>query len=161
MKYDSISGLFTAIADEIRAKEGSSELINPQDLPERVKNLSGVPEVPTLECWKMVQTEDNMDAFETFVMDNFVYAEDHAVLATSKWGIGDEEIIISGGSMLSFSGEWLGVQEIYILWYPNSMLDWRRDSWRESAINAGAEQITLSEWLSITAQAVHYMDRND
>lgn len=39
MKYNSISGLFTAIADEIRAKEGSSELINPQDLPERIAAL--------------------------------------------------------------------------------------------------------------------------
>lgn len=39
MKYDSISGLFTAIADEIRAKDGSSELINPQDLPDRIKGL--------------------------------------------------------------------------------------------------------------------------
>lgn len=161
MKYDSISGLFTAIADEIRAKEGSSELINPQDLPERVKNLSGVPNVPTLECWKLALTEDNQDAFQEFTRDNFVGDNDHAVLATSKWGIGDDEIIISGGSMLGFSGEWLGVQEIYILWYPNSMMDWTRNIWRERAINAGAEQITLSEWLSITAQAIHYLERND
>lgn len=39
MKYNSITGLLTAIADEIRAKEGSSELINPQDLPERIAAL--------------------------------------------------------------------------------------------------------------------------
>lgn len=39
MKYNSISGLLTAIADEIRAKDGSSELINPQDLPERIAAL--------------------------------------------------------------------------------------------------------------------------
>lgn len=39
MKYNSISGLLTAIADEIRAKDGSSELINPQDLPERIASL--------------------------------------------------------------------------------------------------------------------------
>lgn len=39
MKYNSISGLLTAIADEIRAKDGSSELINPQDFPERIAAL--------------------------------------------------------------------------------------------------------------------------
>lgn len=120
------------------------------------KGEGGIPDVPTLECWKMVQTEDNMDAFASFVMENFVYTDSKSVLATSKWGIGDEEKIISGGSMLSFSGEWLGVQEIYILWYPNSMLEGERNSWRERAVNAGAERIPLSEWLEITAKAIYY-----
>lgn len=164
MKYKTVSALCEGVAGAIREKEGSSALINPQDFVDHIKGLEvggGIPDVPTLECWKAVQTEDNRDAFETFVMENFVYESDKSVLATSKWSIGDEEIIISGGSILGFSGEWIGVQEIYILWYPNCMLDWNRESWRERAINVGAERIALSDWLSITAQAVNFRERND
>lgn len=164
MKYKTVRALCDGIADAIKEKEGSTALINPQDFPDRIKGLEGgggIPDVPTLECWKAVLTEDNRDAFETFVMENFVYDEDKSVLATSKWSFGDEEIIISGGSMLGFSGEWLGVQEIYILWYPNCMWAGTQKSWREKAINVGAERIALSDWLSITAQAVHYRERND
>lgn len=164
MKYPTVSVLCEGVAGAIREKEGSTALINPQDFVDRIKGLEvggGIPDVPTLECWKLALTEDNQDAFQEFIMDNFVGDNYHAVLATSKWGIGDDEIIISGGSMLGFSGEWLGVQEIYILWYPNSMMDQIRNIWRERAINAGAEQITLSEWLSITAQAIHYREIND
>lgn len=160
-KNNNLNDFLTDIADAIRTKKGTEDPINAQNFSTEISTISGMPDVPTLECYKMVGTEDNMDVFKTFVMENFVYNDNKSVLATSKWGIEGEEIIISGGSMLGFSGEWLGVQEIYILWYPNCMNTDSRDSWRESTINAGAEQITLSEWLSITAQAVNYREWQD
>lgn len=164
MKYKTVSALCEGIAEAIKEKEGNAEKINPQDFADRIKGLEvggGIPDVPTLECYKLVKTEDNQDLFEEFVMNNFVYDNDHSVLATCKWVIEDEEFIISGGSTLSFSGEWLGVQEIYILWYPNCMMAHYRDSWREGAVNACAERIPLSEWLEITAKAINFRERYD
>lgn len=38
---DKLKKYVTAIADAIRAKEGSTESINPQDFAERIQNLSG------------------------------------------------------------------------------------------------------------------------
>ena len=39
MKYTTINSLCEAVADAIRSKEGSTELINPQDFVKRIDNL--------------------------------------------------------------------------------------------------------------------------
>lgn len=41
MKYPTVSALCEGVAGAIRAKEGSTESINPQDFAERIQNLSG------------------------------------------------------------------------------------------------------------------------
>lgn len=61
MKYPTVSALCEGVAGAIREKEGSTALINPQDFVDRIKGLEvggGIPDVPTLECWK-ITTEDN------------------------------------------------------------------------------------------------------
>ena len=64
MKYPTVSALCEGVAGAIREKEGSSALINPQDFVDRIKGLEvgggggSIPDVPTLECWK-ITTEDN------------------------------------------------------------------------------------------------------
>ena len=52
MSYTTVSGLFTGICDAIRAKEGSTDVINHQDIPARIAALSGgssVSDTPPLE----------------------------------------------------------------------------------------------------------------
>jgi hypothetical protein len=39
MKYPTVSALCEGVAGAIRAKEGSTEKINPQDFPQRIENL--------------------------------------------------------------------------------------------------------------------------
>lgn len=45
MAYENLKDLMTGICDAVRAKEGSSELIPHQELPERIANISGGSEV--------------------------------------------------------------------------------------------------------------------
>lgn len=40
-KYETVDSLFTGICDAIREKDGTSEQIVHQDIPERIKNLNG------------------------------------------------------------------------------------------------------------------------
>ena len=40
VKYGNVNSLCVSVADAIRSKEGSSELINPQDFAERIKALN-------------------------------------------------------------------------------------------------------------------------
>lgn len=154
MKYDSISGLFTAIADEIRAKEGSSELINPQDLPERVKNLSGMPDVPSLECWKLTLPLDDMDPLYWLLSDIHNHP-DHFIVVSEfdgnlyggfgpMFGSGDTDysanifyvgILINGGNHFKY----------------NCL-----EGFREYTLNVYGEQISLSEFLSAVSRANNY-----
>lgn len=154
MKYDSISGLFTAIADEIRAKEGSSELINPQDLPERVKNLSGIPDVPTLECWKITVTDDNRDSLLDFISNSLVNWTDNTTLTTCCFqGEQPNDVIVRPGAYVFTGSGWQGyLQEVYVLAYVKSFQG--NYEYFVSDIEAtGASRTTLNEWLTITAQA--------
>ena len=41
MAYENVKDLRTAICDSVREKEGSSELIPHQELPERISGISG------------------------------------------------------------------------------------------------------------------------
>lgn len=172
MKYDSISGLFTAIADEIRAKEGSSELINPQDLPERVKNLSGVPNVPTVECWKITLsslTEEGMKeecistikyAFSGFSYSVACYGKAIIFSGTESdgaiyGGMGPE--IVYGSSYQELASD---VFYILIMNVGNDYYLEDHFSYFKEMLNACGEQISLSDFLSIAAQAQNYEDRD-
>lgn len=99
MKYPTISALCEGVAGAIREKEGSTALINPQDFVDRIKGLEvgggGIPDVPTLECWK-ITTEDNdlklsiVDAMSNVngifmgTLDGGVYASLYPLIGTGR-----------------------------------------------------------------------------
>lgn len=155
MKYDSISGLFTAIADEIRAKDGSSELINPQDLPERVKNLSGIPDVPTLECWK-ITPRDQDDKYKLF---DFLALGGEG-FSNLSLAVTEMDGVIYGGSYIVFGsgGGWVRDQIFYIAFVNKGDGYYMGfvNELREYVLGACGEQMSISEFLSIVARAENY-----
>ncbi|MBP3469709.1 MAG: hypothetical protein J6K26_09370 [Lachnospiraceae bacterium] len=57
MMYNSLSELFKGICDAIRARDGTSQEINHQDIPERISSIQGgesnyfeIPESYDIEC---------------------------------------------------------------------------------------------------------------
>ena len=165
MKYDSISGLFTAIADEIRAKDGSSELINPQDLPERVKNLSGIPDVPTLECWKIVLPSDEGLKASCFdVLNGFTYGGDYSTQGISMLfseidgniygAFGPAQIIGSGSQEIMANIFYIAFMNVGRQDFFHGGVEWLK----QDCLNICGEQISLSDFLSIAAQAQNYDD---
>lgn len=171
MKYDSISGLFTAIADEIRAKEGSSELINPQDLPERVKNLSGMPDVPSLECWKITLsslTDEEIKNECISTIKSFFITSTYSVCNYGKCiifsgtesdgaiygGMGPE--IVYGSSYQELAAD---VFYILIINVGNDYYLEDQFYYFKEMLKFCGEQISLSDLLSIAAQAQNYEDR--
>lgn len=145
MKYDSISGLFTAIADEIRAKEGSSELINPQDLPERVKNLSGIPDVPTLECWK-ITTEDQDVKYQFMDLDGSMVNNRPLLLGT----IG-EDVYAGVFPIFGTGNPPEGVQTFYVAFFDTWLPDYEPIELRDFLSANGGEKIPLSTYLEVAS----------
>lgn len=165
MKYDSISGLFTAIADEIRAKDGSSELINPQDLPERVKNLSGIPNVPTLECWKIVLPSDEEQKMSCFnALGYFTGGGGYEIQSISMLfseidgniygAFGPTQIIGSGSQEVMANIFYVAFMTVGKQGYFPEGVDW----FKQECLDICGEQISLSDFLSIAAQAQNYDD---
>lgn len=154
MKYDSISGLFTAIADEIRAKEGSSELINPQDLPERVKNLSGIPDVPTLECWKVTLPSDDMDPLYWLLSDIHDHPDHFIVVSEFDGNLygGFGPMFGSGNTDYSANIFYVGI----LINGGNHFKYNCLEGFREYVLNVYGEQISLSEFLSTVSRANNY-----
>lgn len=76
MKYPTVSSLCEGIAGAIRAKEGSSEKINPQDFPERIAALQvggGGSTEPTEITFKVNDTE--YTAMSNMTWEEFCYSE--------------------------------------------------------------------------------------
>lgn len=57
--YNTISELFTAICNAVRTKEGSTGLINHQDIPDRVLALSGGSSLFVSPIYVDVAVEEN------------------------------------------------------------------------------------------------------
>ena len=164
MKYDSISGLFTAIADEIRAKEGSSELINPQDLPERVKNLSGIPNVPALECWKIDMSSSSVEDKQNYLYEltglasgvNYPMCGKCIILSELDGniygGIGPLLIVGSGDEEVMANIFYIAFMNVGEQTYFVENIHY----FRENCLDICGEQISLSNFLSMVAQAQSY-----
>lgn len=100
MKYKTVSALCEGVAEAIREKEGSTALINPQDFVDRIKGLEvggGIPDVPTLECWKI--TPRDMD--DKYKLYNFLVMGGDCSSSMSL-GVTEMDGVIYGGAYIIF-----------------------------------------------------------
>lgn len=158
MKYPTVSALCEGVAGAIREKEGSTALINPQDFVDRIKGLEGgggIPDVPTLECWKI--TPRDMD--DKYKLYNFlVMGGDYT--SSMSLGVTEMDGVIYGGAYIIFGtgAGWTEDQIFYIAfvnkgdrYYMNNV-----NELREYVLGACGEQMSLFEFLSIVARAENY-----
>lgn len=141
------------IADAIREKEGSTDAINPQDFVGRIKDLGGVSDVPTLECWK-ITPRDMDDKYELF---NFLSSDGNLNVCLA---VTEMDGVIYGGTYIIFGsgGGWSQEQTFYIAFanmgdpfymgYVNTL--------RENLLSACGEQMPLSEFLSVVGRAQNF-----
>ena len=150
------------IADAIREKEGSTDAINPQDFPDRIKGLGGVSDVPTLECWKIVVTEDNIDSTLDFIDRYLGWDTQGKMMGTTHLMSSeyDMDIILPSVLIVGGSGPWSELlHELYILIYKKCFdADGQYDSLLEQINAVQGEKITLNEWLEITALAKNRLE---
>lgn len=151
MKYPTVSALCEGVAGAIREKEGSTALINPQDFVDRIKGLEvggGIPDVPTLECWK-ITIEDN--DVKVLLMDelNMMPADRPIVLGT----VGED---VYAGMYPIFGTGYPpeGVQSFYLLFFntwvpePNGLFDFLSAN--------GGEKIPLSTYLDVASTIIQW-----
>lgn len=155
MKYPTVSALCEGVAGTIREKEGSTALINPQDFVDRIKGLEvggGIPDVPTLECWKI--TPRDMD--DVFEMNGALFVGSNGF----EIGVTETDGHKFGGlhPIISSTSGWVGGQIFYIAFinkgdhYYASNLSFLRNV----VLNVFSQQISLSEFLSVIAQIEDY-----
>lgn len=158
MKYPTVSALCEGVAGAIREKEGSSALINPQDFVDRIKGLEvggGIPDVPTLECWK-ITPRDMDDKYKLF---NFLIMGGDCTSSVSL-AVTEMDGVIYGGTYMIFGsgGGWPDDQIFYIA-FVNKGDDYYMgcvNTLRENVLGACGEQMSISEFLSIVARAENY-----
>jgi hypothetical protein len=157
MKYPTVSALCEGVAGAIREKEGSTALINPQDFVDRIKGLEGgggIPDVPTLECWKITVTDDNRDSLLDFISNRLENWTDNTTLTTCcLQGEQPNDVIVRAGADLFTGSGWQGyLQEVYVLAYVKAFQG-NYENFVSDIEATGASRTTLNEWLTITAQA--------
>lgn len=158
MKYPTVSALCEGVAEAIKEKEGNAEKINPQDFPDRIKGLEvgvGIPDVPTLECWK-ITPRDMDDKYKLF---NFLtmsgeWATSNSLVVTEMDGV------IYGGSYVIFgSGSGWDRDQIFYVAFVNKGDNYYLsfvNELREYVLGACGEQMSISEFLSVVARAENY-----
>jgi hypothetical protein len=148
MKYPTVSALCEGVAGAIREKEGSTALINPQDFVDRIKGLEvggGIPDVPTLECWKI--TTEDQDVKMLLVEE--IYAHDNRPLIFGTIG---EDVYAGLYPIFGTGYPPEGVQSFYLLFFntwahePNELLDLLSAN--------GGEKIPLSTYLDVASTII-------
>lgn len=176
MKYSTVSALCEGVAGAIREKEGSTALINPQDFPDRIKGLEvgggGIPDVPTLECWKIdassLSDDDKQNcrnAISDFAYGNSEGSYGKCIVLSEidgniYGGMGPLYIIGSGRADLTASIFYIAFTNVGdINSFISSDLQWFKEVLDYCVeLNCG-EQISLSNFLSLAAQAQNYEDQ--
>lgn len=152
MKYKTVSALCEGVAGAIREKEGSTALINPQDFVDRIKGLEvggGIPDVPTLECWK-ITTEDN--DLKLLLADNInAYENRPLVLGT----IGED---VYAGMYPIFGTGYPpeGVQTFYVAFFATWVPDFGVNELRDFLSANGGEKISLSTYLEVASAVTSF-----
>lgn len=155
---DKLKKYVTAIAEAIREKEGSTELINPQDFVDRIKGLEvggGIPDVPTLECWKITPRDmDDKYKLFNFLTLNGDWTCSNSLVVTEMDGV------IYGGSYVVFgSGSgWYSDQIFYVAFVNKGDRSYMGyvNELREYVLGACGEQMTISEFLSVVGRAQNW-----
>lgn len=164
---DKLKKYVTAIAEAIRAKEGSTELINPQDFVNRIKGLGaggGIPDVPTLECWKIDLSSLSDDDKQYHLGELTFFATSESAAKMGKCiilseidgniygGIGPLRLVGSGSEEIMANIFYVAFMNVGEQNYFVESIQWLK----EGCLDIYGEQISLSNFLSMAAQAQSY-----
>ena len=109
MKYKTVSALCEGIADAIKEKEGSSEKINPQDFPDRIKGLEvgGGASRSKMRYFKVVSRLPSAGGGDVSIYSAMSQIARYEV---AEYNDNDElervEVSIETGSMRQFYNNW-------------------------------------------------------
>ena len=151
MKYPTVSALCEGVAGAIREKEGSSALINPQDFVDRIKGLEvggGIPDVPTLECWK-ITTEDQDVKYQFMDLVNSMMNNRPLLLGTIGGDVYAGVYPIFGTGVPPE-----GVQTFYVAFFETWQPDNEPTSLRDYLSANGGEKIPLSTYLEVASTVI-------
>lgn len=177
-KNNNLNDFLTDIANAIKTKKGIEDPINAQDFATEISTISGVPNVPTVECWKIdlsSLSDEEPDyiksncflALDVFTGGNGEYGNYGKSILLSEidgniyGGIGPLYVIGSGHQEVTanifyiafmnvgFQGDFYSQFQEHLIWF------------RESCLDVAGEQISLSDFLSIAAQAQNYGYANE
>ena len=171
-KNNNLNDFLTDIADAIRTKKGTEDPINAQDFATEISNISGVPDVPTLECWKIdassLSDDDKQNcrnAIRDFAYGNSEGSYGKCIVLSEidgniYGGVGPLYIIGSGRADLTASIFYIAFTNVGdINSFISSDLQWFKEVLDYCVeLNCG-EQISLSNFLSLAAQAQNYEDQ--
>jgi hypothetical protein len=176
-----LTSLFTDIADAIRDKKSTSAQISPQDFATEISTISGAPSVPTVECWKIDASslsDEEPDYMKTSCLNeiyNFTSGRDESLCGKSillseidgniYGGFGPLYIIGSGRAEPTANIYYIAFINVGYSGYFNSSFSESVQYFKEM-LNHGVEQnwveqISLSDFLSLAAQAQNYENANE
>lgn len=159
MKYPTVSALCEGVAEAIKEKEGSSALINPQDFVDRIKGLEvggggGIPDVPTLECWKITLPLDDMDPLYWLLSDIHDFPDYFIVVSEF-----DGNLYGGFGPMFGSGNTDYSANIFYVGILINGSTHFKENclaAFREYTLDVYGEKISLSEFLSVISNASDY-----
>ena len=171
-KNNNLNDFLTDIANAIRTKKGTEDPINAQDFATEISNISGIPDVPTLECWKIdassLSDDDKQNcrnAIRDFAYGNSEGSYGKCIVLSEidgniYGGVGPLYIIGSGRADLTASIFYIAFTNVGdINSFISSDLQWFKEVLDYCVeLNCG-EQISLSNFLSLAAQAQNYEDQ--
>ena len=180
-KNNNLNDFLTDIADAIRTKKGTEDPINAQDFAMEISNISGVPDVPTLECWKIDASslsDEEPDYMKSSCLSeiyNFTSGRDESLCGKNillseidgniYGGFGPLYIMGSGWAVPTAIIFYIAFINVGYSGYFNSSFSESVQSFK-AMLNYGVEQnwveqISLSDFLSLAAQAKDYENANE
>lgn len=151
MKYPTVSALCEGVAGAIREKEGSTALINPQDFVDRIKGLEvggGIPDVPTLECWK-ITTEDQ--DVKVMLSETIFMLGNNRPLVLGTIG---EDVYAGMYPIFGTGYPPEGVQTFYVAFFETWQPDNEPNNLRDYLSANGGEKIPLSTYLEVASTVI-------
>lgn len=149
---DKLKKYVTDIANAIRKVEGSTEKINPQDFAQRIENLNsgGIPNVPTLECWK-ITTEDQDVKYQLMDLVNSMMYNRPLLLGTIGGDVYAGVYPIFGTGVPP-----KGVQTFYVAFFDTWLPDYEPNNLRNLLSANGGEKISLSTYLEVASAVTSF-----
>lgn len=153
-KNNNLNDFLTDIADAIRTKKGTEDPINAQNFASEISTISGVPDVPTLECWKITLPLDDMDPLYWLLSDIHDFSDHFIVVSEFDGNIygGFGPMFGSGSADYSANIFYVGILINGGNHFRYNCLEWTR----EYLLDPYGEQISLSEFLSTFSRANNF-----
>lgn len=180
-KNNNLNDFLTDIADAIRTKKGTEDPINAQDFATEISTISGMPDVPTVECWKIdisSLSDEEPDYMKSSCLDaiyNFTSGSDESLCGKNILLSEIDGNIYGGfGPLYIIGSGWAEIMAniFYIAFINVGYSGYFNDSFSENVqyfkamLNYGVEQnwveqMSLSDFLSLATQAQNYENANE